>query len=211
MDIGAERPAGRYVALGDSYTIGEGVLAVESWPALLAAHLRQAGVPIEVVANPSVTGWTSAELIEHELPVLQASDATFVTVMIGVNDWVQGVPEEEFRRNLGDILDCVQAVLADPDRVLLITIPDFSVTPEGARYARGRDITAGLAAFNAVIEGEAEARGIPCVDVFPLSRELRGPEFVAADGLHPSGAAYLRWTERIFPVALSLLTGQQRD
>lgn len=195
----------RYVALGDSYTIGEGATPDESWPAVLTGHLQREGVPIELVANPSVTGWTSAQLIEHELPVLEASDATFATILIGVNDWVQGVPESDFRRNLVTILARIHATLPDPRKVLVLTIPDFSVTPDGPTYARGRDISAGIAALNDISAEMAHARGFPLVDLFPLSRELTAPEFIAADGLHPSAAAYGRWEELIFPVALEML------
>ena len=198
-------PKERYVALGDSYTIGEGVLEDERWPNRLTGRLREAGVPIDLVANPSVTGWTSAQLIEHELPVLEASDATFVTVLIGVNDWVQGVDRDEFGDRLRTILDRIQAILPEPGRIILITIPDFSVTPEGATYSRGRDITAGIAGFNAVMLEAGQARGLPVVDIFSLSRTLTDPAFVGEDGLHPSGAAYDRWVDLILPAALRLL------
>jgi lysophospholipase L1-like esterase len=195
----------RYVALGDSYTIGEGVPPDEAWPSVLVAHLRHEGTGIDLIANPSITGWTSSQLIEHELPVFDDARPTFATVLIGVNDWVQGVEAEAFRANLHVIVDRVQSALPDPRKVILLTIPDFSVTPAGAQYSRGRDITAGIAAFNDVIAGVAREREVALVDLFPLSRELTAPEFVAEDGLHPSGAAYARWEQQIFPVALQVL------
>lgn len=195
----------RYVALGDSYTIGEGVAPEERWPNVLTLQLREQGFAIDLVANPSVTGWTSAQLIEHELPVLESSNPTFVTVLIGVNDWVQGVPLDDFQHRFGTILDGVSAGLPDRRKILLVTIPDFSVTPEGTKYSRGRDISAGLAQFNTVLMHEGASRGLPVVDIFPLSRELGTPEFVSDDGLHPNGAAYARWTELIFPAACQLL------
>lgn len=194
----------RYVALGDSYTIGEGVEEAERWPDRLAGHLRQDAVAIDLVANPSVTGWTTSQLIEHGLPVLEAGRPTFVTLLIGVNDWVQGVSLADYRERLVLILDRVQATLPDPRRVLLVTIPDFSVTPEGSKYGKGRDIPRGIAAFNDVLVDEAERRTLPVVDIFPLSQELAAPEFVAPDGLHPSGAAYVRWARMIHPAARSL-------
>lgn len=206
-DIAAGRSAAdRYVALGDSYTIGEGVAPGERWPDVLVERLRDAGLPIDLMANPSVTGWTSAQLIEHELPILEMSDATFVTLLIGVNDWVQGVARDVFNDRLRTILDRIQAILPDPRKVILITIPDFSVTPQGATYSRGRDITAGIAGFNALIIDEGVARGLPVVDIFPLSRALVSHEFVGDDGLHPSGAAYARWVDLVLPEALLLLS-----
>ncbi len=196
----------RYVALGDSYTIGEGVTAAESWPSLLTDHLREHGIAIELVANPSVTGWTTAQLIEHELPVFEASRPTFATLLIGVNDWVQGVCPDEFRDRLTDIVERVQTTLPDRRRLLLVTIPDFSVTPAGATYSRGRDIPAGIAGFNYIIRDVANGATLPVVDIFPLSQRLTGSAFVAADQLHPSAAAYAEWEALIRPAALTLLS-----
>lgn len=195
----------RYVALGDSYTIGEGVAPEERWPNVLTRRLVDAGVDIDLIANPSVTGWTTNQLIEHELPVLETSDATFVTLLIGVNDWVQDVPAGDFRDRLEAIMDRVQEALPDPLKILLVTIPDFSVTSEGPTYSRGRDISGGIARFNAIIADVGAFRGIPVVDIFPLSQQLTAPVYVGADGLHPSGAAYARWAELIFPVAHRML------
>ena len=205
MDEASPLANERYVALGDSYTIGEGVERSRAWPNLLTDHLRREGVAIDLVANPSVTGWTTRQLIEHELPVFEASRPTFATVLIGVNDWVQGVPNEDFRSRLVAILDRVRATLPDRRKLLLVTIPDFSITPEAARYRNGRDIAREIAAVNDLIKAEASRRSLPVVDIFPLSQQLVGPEFLAADDLHPSAAAYARWEELIFPAALSIL------
>ena len=195
----------RYVALGDSYTIGEGVDADEAWPSLLTAHLRERGVPIELVANPSVTGWTTEQLIASELPVFEASRPTFATLLIGVNDWVQGAAPDDFADRLATIVARMHATLPDPRRLLLVTIPDFSVTPVGPGYARGRDITQGIAGFNDIVRAAAERASVPLVDIFPLSRRLTGPTYLAADELHPSAAAYAEWEVLILPVALDLL------
>ncbi len=195
----------RYVALGDSYTIGEGVDRERAWPSLLTEHLRRDGVMIELVANPSVTGWTTSQLIEHELPVFEASQPTFATVLIGVNDWVQGVLEADFNARLATIIDRVQATLPDRRKLLLVTIPDFSVTPEGSRFGRGRNIAQGISAFNDIVVEEANRRSLPVVDIFPLSQGLADAASVSSDNLHPSAAAYAQWEEVIFPAARSLL------
>lgn len=206
-DLGRSDVVGeRYVALGDSYTIGEGVSAAESWPSLLTAHLRERGIPIELVANPSVTGWTTAQVIEHELPIVEASRPTFATLLIGVNDWVQGVPPEDFRDRLVLIVERVQAMLSDRRRLLLVTIPDFSVTPEAQRYARGRDIAQEIVIFNDIIRAAAEQASLEVVDIFPLSQRLSAPQYLAADDLHPSAAAYAEWEALILPITLALLT-----
>jgi lysophospholipase L1-like esterase len=205
MSDQTNRSVERFVALGDSYTIGEAVPPDETWPHILVDRLRREGIDIDLVANPSVTGWTSSQLIQHELPVFDESEATFATVLIGVNDWVQGVEIDAFRANLDRILNHVVRTLPDPQKVIVVTIPDFSATPAGARYSRERDITAGIAAFNNVIADVAGKHQASLVDIFPLSRRLGAPEFVAEDGLHPSGAAYARWEELIFPFARQLL------
>lgn len=191
----------RYAVIGDSYSIGEGATEAESWPALLARRLG-----LELVANPSRTGWTTADAIENELPVFRAAKPDFGTLMIGVNDWVQGVTPELFRERLGKLMDEMLAVLPDEDRLLVVDIPDFSVTPKGGEYSRGRDITSGLMSFNRIIAEEAERRGLSTVDVFPRSQEMRNrPEWIAPDGLHPSAQAYAEWETIIAPVARALL------
>src|SRR4051794_16100970 len=95
----------RYVALGDSYTIGEGASPNESWPAVMARRLKEQGIDVDLVANPSVTGWTSQQLIDHELPVFQKEKPNFGTLQIGVNDWVRDVSAEKFRQNFSFIVD----------------------------------------------------------------------------------------------------------
>src|SRR5437868_10360462 len=88
----------RYVAIGDSYSIGEGASPNESWPALLTRHLNARGLHVDLVANPSRTGWTTQQAIDHELPIFVAAKPNFATLQIGVNDWVQGVDENSFRQ-----------------------------------------------------------------------------------------------------------------
>lgn len=196
----------RYAVVGDSYSIGEGASEAESWPALLARHLAESGCPVALVSNPSRTGWTTQDAIEQELPIFRAARPDFATLMLGVNDWVQGVDPETFRRRLTHLLDEMRGVLPNEKHLLVVNIPDFSVTPDGPKYAHGRDISAGLTSFNKIIAEEAKRRGLTLVDIFPLSQQMRGrPELIAADGLHPSAKAYAQWEELIFPAAQKLL------
>ena len=194
----------RYAVVGDSYSNGEGVGIERSWPAQLAARLRRAGVPFAVVANPATSGWTSAQARALELPVFAAARPQVATLQIGVNDWVQGVPASTFRSNLRALLDGMLRTLHAPRRLLVVTIPDFSVTPSGAAYTGGRDATAGIAAFNAVIRAECRARGVAVADVFAVSRAMGRPGLTAPDGLHPSARELARWTDRIAPIARRL-------
>jgi acyl-CoA thioesterase I len=196
----------RYAAIGDSYSIGEGASEQESWPALLARHLTAAGTGVGLVANPSRTGWTTQMAIDAELPVWRAARPEFASVQIGVNDWVQGADARTFQRRLAVLLDAMQKVLPDTNRLFLVTIPDFSVTPTGAMYSGGRDIAAGLAEFNGIIKAAAVARGLKVVDVFALSQKMKDdPTLMARDGLHPSAKEYALWEAMIFPVAQKLL------
>lgn len=196
----------RYVAIGDSYSIGEGASPQESWPSVLVRRLREKGVNIELVANPSVTGWTTQQAIDRELPVFIKAKPNFATLQIGVNDWVQGVDEDTFRKRFSSLTDQMLAVLPDKNRLLVVTIPDFSVTPKGATYSRGRDISEGLTRFNKIVTEEAKKRGLRVVDVFPASKAMKDDSsLVAVDGLHPSAKEYAEWEKLIFPAALELL------
>ncbi|HEY4284510.1 MAG TPA: SGNH/GDSL hydrolase family protein [Chthoniobacterales bacterium] len=196
----------RYVAIGDSYSIGEGAKPDESWPAVLTKHLHEKGIKIELVANPSRTGWTTQNAIDRELPVLTDAKPTFVTLLIGVNDWVQGVDEKTFRERLTVLMARMLEMLPDKKRFLVVTIPDFGVTPTGSRYSRGRNISEGIASFNEVILQEARKRNLPVVDIFPISKQMQNDHsLVAEDGLHPSAKEYAEWEKIIRPVALKLL------
>ena len=199
----------KYVALGDSYTIGTGANNNEAWPVLLTKHLNDAGIKTELVANPSRNGFNTQNLIDQELPVFDKSGATFVTVLIGVNDWVRGVDANTFKTHLIFILDHVQNKLANKKNLLLVTVPDFGVTPEGSQYSGGRDISQGITEFNNIIIAEAKTRGLNCVDIFETSKAMKNnPELVAADGLHPSAKEYAIWETLILPEAKKTLTAK---
>jgi acyl-CoA thioesterase I len=206
--INAEEKTGmvRYVAIGDSYSIGEGASPDQSWPAVLTRHLNAQGLQVNLVANPSVTGWTSQQAIDRELPIFLQSKPNFATLQIGVNDWVQGVDETTFRKHFASLVDQMLVLLPNKDRLLIITIPDFSVTPTGARYSRGRNISEGLTRFNEIINDEAKKRSLKVVDVFPASKAMKtDPSLIAADGLHPSAKEYAEWEKLIFPIAFELM------
>lgn len=197
----------RYVALGDSYTIGTGAGENEAWPVLLTKHLNEKGIATQLIANPARNGYSTQNLMEEELPVLDTSQADFVTLLIGVNDWVRGIDKETFKKNLRFILDHIQK--AGVKKIILITIPDFGVTPQGEAYSRGRDISIGISEFNAIIKSEAKKRKLPCVDIFGISKKMKNdPTLVAEDGLHPSAKEYGGWEKLIFLTAHKLLSVQ---
>jgi acyl-CoA thioesterase I len=202
----------RYVALGDSYTIGTSVKPAERWPDQLVAALsrrsKTAGrgrLSLALVANLAVNGFTSCDVLDRELPALDALDPEFVTLLVGVNDVVRGVPEGRYRLHLETILDDL-AGRVGPDRVMVLTTPDYTVTPAGADYgdpgARARRIRR----FNATLAAVAGQRGVALADIHDLSLCAAADRtLVADDGLHPSGAQYGMWVARIEPVVAALL------
>src|ERR1700720_770731 len=196
----------RYAVIGDSYSCGEGATPKESWPALLTQHLNAQGLHVDLVSNPSVTGWTTKDAIDKELPKFVNSNPNFATLLIGVNDWVQGVDDTAFRKRFSYLLDQMLAVLPNKEHLLVVTIPDFGVTPTGPKYSRHRDISAGIMQFNQIAIEEAHKRGLRVVDIFSLSKKMgEDRSLVAKDGLHPSAKEYAEWEKIIFPAALELL------
>jgi lysophospholipase L1-like esterase len=197
-----------YIALGDSYTICTGTNGkAEQWPTILAEHLTQAGIPMEPVVNPSRNGFSTQNVIDNELPLLKANGCDFATLLIGVNDWVRQVDINTYHKNLNYIIDEVQKILPKKSNLILITIPDFGVTPQGSLYGSGRDISKGITEFNDIIKAEAKKRGLVCIDIFPLSKGmLTNKELVAGDGLHPSAKEYALWEAMIFPGVKKLLS-----
>jgi acyl-CoA thioesterase-1 len=191
----------RYVALGDSYTIGTATRgAGERWPDQLVARLGSAPPTLRLEANLGVNGFTSREVIEVELPKLDALEPGFVSLLIGVNDVVQGVPETTYRQNASLILDELLSRLP-ANRIITVATPDYTVTPQGGAYGDAATQAAAIARTNAILGELAEARGIAFVDIHNLSlRAAADPSLVADDGLHPSGAQYALWVDRIAPV-----------
>jgi lysophospholipase L1-like esterase len=192
----------RYVALGDSYTIGTSVEEAERWPNQLVGRIPS----LELVGNPAVNGYTSADLIRDELPLLDGLDPELATVLIGVNDVVQGVPDERYAANVARILDDLVERLGS-DRVVCVATPDYTVTPRGADYGDPMQQSEGIARLNAILGDACSQRGVVFVpDIYAISQEARDDRsLVASDGLHPSGAQYGRWVDVIAPVVEALL------
>ena len=197
----------RYVALGDSYTIGTSVPAADRWPDRLVVALGPNEPTLELVANLGVNGYTSADLIRDELPALDDLRPEFVSVLIGVNDVVQGVRPDGYTANVVRILETLLARLV-PTRIVAVATPDYTVTPAGGDYGDPRQQRERIVAANSTLAQAAIARGIAFVDIFDLSLRAAGDRsLVADDGLHPSGAQYGLWVERIAPVVARLIGG----
>jgi lysophospholipase L1-like esterase len=199
--VTAEASTVRYVALGDSYTIGTSVTEAERFPNQLVAKVPQ----LDLVANLGVNGFTSRDVIAIELPELAALEPDVVTLLIGVNDVVQGVPLSTSRDNLERILpELVQRVGAD--HIVVVTIPDYTVTPQGGAFGDREQQSGAIRASNALLTQLATGFGITVVDISDISIEAgTDRSLVAGDGLHPSGRQYARWVERIAPAMETIL------
>jgi lysophospholipase L1-like esterase len=197
----------RYVALGDSYTIGTSVTPDDRWPNRLVRALGPAKAGLELVANLAVDGFTSADLIRHQLPALDGLRPEFASVLIGVNDVVRDVAPAAYEADVRAILDDLVGRVG-ARRVVTVAVPDYTVTPAGADYGDPRSRHDGIVAVNAAMARLSAERGIAFVDTFDLSlRAAMDRTLVAGDGLHPSGAQYALWVERIAPVVAGLLRG----
>jgi lysophospholipase L1-like esterase len=194
------------VALGDSYTIGTSTRnAAERWPDQLVVRLGPEAPTLELVANLGVNGFTSRDVIEVELPQLDALRPEFASLLVGVNDVVQGVPQATFRTNAAAILDDLRRRLA-PDRIVVVGTPDYTVTPQGAAYGDPDAQSAAIGRNNEILRELAAVRGVAWVDIHDLSlRAGNDRALVADDGLHPSGAQYALWVDRIAPVVSRLI------
>lgn len=195
-----------YLALGDSYTIGEAVDSTERWPVQMAVRLRESGIRVadpEIVAR---TGWTTDELEAGIRAADPSGPFGLVSVLIGVNNQYRGRDPGEYRVQLRGLLERAVSFAGDrPERVLVLSIPDWSVMP----FAEGRDVEAiarEIDDFNRIKAEESAALGIRFVNVTDISRAAAGDSsLVAEDGLHPSGTQYSRWVDRALPEVLDML------
>lgn len=199
----------QYLALGDSYTIGERVEPDGRWPVQLTAALRADGVVIDAPRIIARTGWTTGELstaIDAAAPL--GDDHALVTLLIGVNNQYRGRDVGEYAHEFAVLLErAIGFAGRRADRVVVLAIPDWGVTPFAAQS--GRDTAAiarELDAYNAAAAKICARRGVAFVDIAPVSRE-RGaePAMLADDGLHPSAAMYAEWARLALPVVRRLL------
>ena len=197
-----------YLALGDSYTIGEGVPEDGRWPHQLARALRADGIALEDPLTIAATGWTTDELDA----AIDAADPRgpfdFASLLIGVNNQYRGRAAGEYAEQFAALLDRTIGLAGGrTDRVLVLSIPDWGVTPFAA--ASGREpasIARELDACNAAARALCDARGVAFVDITAISRAHGAePAMLAADGLHPSASMYTGWTRLALPVARRLL------
>lgn len=195
-----------WLALGDSYTIGEGVPAEGRWPHQLAVLLRARGIALQDPRTIATTGWTTDELDAGINAVAPDGPFDFVSLLIGVNNQYRGRSLQEYQQQFSALLQRALAFAGGrPARVLVLSIPDWGVTP----FAHDRDhaaIADALDGYNRAAQAICNALGIAYVDITDLSRQHGAePAMLADDGLHPSARMYALWAQRALPLAERLL------
>ena len=201
-----------YLALGDSYTIGEGVRSEERWTSFLIKQLRENNLSVAFPRTIAVTGWTCDELAEgmrKSMPPL-TNDYDLVSLLIGVNDQYREYPLNDYATRFEALLDrAIELAKGRADRVFVLSIPDWGVTPYAAALEPARDLAQTaieLDQYNAAAERICEARGVAFVDHSDISRELCAiPGNLAEDQLHPGPSVYQAWVQRAAPVVERLL------
>lgn len=200
----ATEPSVAFLALGDSYTIGEGVRPDERWPVQLGRAIDATGfhsVDVEIIA---LTGWTTGELATSIDAVNPQGPFDLVSLLIGVNNQFRGLDIDEYETELVDLVQrAIGLAGGDPSNLIMVSIPDWGVTPFGGGYDAAT-VAREIDAFNAVAEAVADRVGAAWVDVTGISRS-GADGLVAADGLHPSADQYGLWVEVILPAALEAL------
>jgi lysophospholipase L1-like esterase len=189
-----------FLALGDSYTIGESVEEAGRWPVQLAASLNASGCTVESPVIIAKTGWTTDELMQGIEDRNLSDTFELVSLLIGVNNQYRGRDTSEFRSQFNALLDeAIGFAGGHPDRVFVVSIPDWGVTP----FAEGRNrekIAKEIDAFNRIKKEETEKRSIRFFDVTGISRKAASdPALTAGDGLHPSEKMYALWVDIIAP------------
>ena len=193
----------RYVALGDSYTIGTNVGESDRWPNQLVAALHD-HVPLQLVANLGVNGYSSADLIRVELPQLVGLEPDLVSVLIGVNDVVRGVPLDRYGDQVEQIINSILETVP-ANRLVIVSVPDYTLTPSGAGFGDVQQQRGAIDEANTIMREAADRHGVQFVDISSVANRVSAePSFVAGDGLHPSGAQYALWVELIAPVVEGL-------
>ena len=193
----------RYLALGDSYTIGQGVADALRWPNQLGDSLAVLSYTVDTVAIIAQTGWTTANLLQA-IENADPSGYNLVSLLIGVNNQYQGQDFGIFQNEFDSLLEISIALAHSADRVFVVSIPDYGVTPFGSSNSEviGQEIDL----YNAYIAERCAAQAIPFINITEISRALGdNPGALAPDNLHPSGTQYSEWVGAILPVVVEIL------
>ena len=197
-------PLLNYLALGDSYTYGQGIDYVGSWPVQLTSELSKNGVEVSTLEVIARTGWTTTDLLNA---IGNKSDTNFslVSLQIGVNNQFQNLPFSLFEMEFLQLLDSAVQYAGAKSRVFVLSIPDYGVTPFGTDQEES--ISREIDQYNTYIKTSCETYGIAYINVTEISRELGSSSMaLAEDRLHPSASQYKLWVDELLPILLPQLT-----
>jgi acyl-CoA thioesterase-1 len=192
----------QYLALGDSYTIGQGVDTLDRWPNQLSSKLEQDGYTIEKTDIIAQTGWKTSDLL-NAIEDSSLENYNLMSLLIGVNNQFSGIPFEiyanEFDELINQMIDAVGS-----NRIFVVSIPDYGVTPFGSNNSE--TIAQELDDYNEYARSRCQALNIPYINITEISRTLGASDgALASDNLHPSGIQYAEWVEEIAPAVTEII------
>ncbi len=189
----------KYLALGDSYTIGESIEEKERWSYYLVDLLRKENKFFSYPDIIAKTGWTTDELIKAIKVLNNTNKYDLVSLAIGVNNQYRGRKVEEYKNELEKLLEIsIRFANNNPEHVFMLSIPDWGVTPF-ASNSNTKKIAGEIDIFNEMARQECKKYKINFIDITPVSRKaLNNPGLIAADQLHFSGKMYKAWAEKVF-------------
>lgn len=199
-----------YLALGDSYTIGEAVESEKNWPKVLSDNLSQRGVEVQLDKIIATTGWTTDELLAaiEEDRAIKNTDYNLVSLLIGVNNQYRGYGIQQYKEEFELLLKkAIKLAGKKVNRVFVVSIPDYGVTP----FAIENNKNAGLIAkelheYNKIAKNISDQYGVRFFDITPISlKAIWDKDFIANDKLHPSAKMYAEWVDYIAPGVYQLL------
>ena len=194
----------KYLALGDSYTIGQGVDSLDRWPNQLSAQLISNGIDVQKTDIIAQTGWRTSNLL-NALGNSSLDNYNLISLLIGVNNQFWGEPFDIFQSEFDSLLN-ITIDLVGKERLFIISIPDYGVTPFGSNNSE--NIAEDIDLYNNYIEERCSLEGLAFINITEISRQLGDSEgALASDNLHPSGSQYAKWVEELFPIVLNLIEG----
>lgn len=189
----------KYLALGDSYTIGERVPTAERWSHILVEKLKKKGIKFDIPEIIAATGWTTRELKEGIIKKKPDSNFDLVSLLIGGNNQYRNYDIEVYRKEFLQLLQsAIHFANNKKERVFVVSIPDYGVTPF-VKAKEPHKIALEIDKYNKLVTNICQAESILFIDITPISKLAKSDlEMIASDGLHPTGKMYHLWAEKIF-------------
>ena len=201
------------LCLGDSYTIGESVAEQERFPTQTIELLKHDGIVFDKPTIIAKTGWTTDELAAaiKEANYIAPSEGAYVTLLIGVNNQYRNRDAEQYRKEFIELLNtALNYAHHKTEHVFVLSIPDWGMTPFAEKDSRGSvEIGKVIDIYNAINKQESLKAHVHYIDITPISRQVKQhPDFVAGDGLHPSGKMYAEWAKLLEAKMKTVITGK---